>query len=127
VNQQAHVSDERCDCPACDRRMTRIATMTPEQLAEKLADYMATSITPWPDESALREAVRETVRLLFTQARPDLLEALGVGELRARLEEAQRNYERAFVAGDVAMCRRWAIRVTERRDALAILEAKGER
>ena len=47
-------------------------------LATRLADYIATSNTPWPDESAMRDAVRETVRLMCTEARPDALSAMGM-------------------------------------------------
>jgi hypothetical protein len=65
------------------------ATRTPEELAENLSDYMATSITPWPDERAMREAVRETVRLIFAEARHHTLAVLGVDALRARMEEAE--------------------------------------
>lgn len=47
--------------------------------------------------------------------------------LRARLEWAKQQYDRTFAYGDVDGCRRWSIRQQERRDALAIFEAKGER
>lgn len=40
----------------------------PGELAERIADYMATSMKPWPDEQAMREAVSLTVRLLYTEA-----------------------------------------------------------
>jgi hypothetical protein len=46
--------------------------------------------------------------------------------LRARLDEAETRYERAFAVRDEDGCRRWAIRQQERRAALAILEAKGQ-
>jgi hypothetical protein len=97
--------------------------MTPEQLAERVADYMATRITPWPDEAAMREAVRDTVRLLFTEARTHMLEALGVGALRSEMEDARQRQEQ--MAGQS-----WPGMAVQRaaadayRDALAILEAK---
>jgi hypothetical protein len=47
-------------------------------LATRLADYLATRNTPWPDESVMREAVAETVRLICTEARDDALEAMGM-------------------------------------------------
>jgi hypothetical protein len=46
--------------------------------------------------------------------------------LRARVKEAEQQYERVFAIGDVDECRRWYIRQQERRDALAILEAQGK-
>ena len=36
--------------------------------ADRVADYMATSITPWKDEAEMRVAVREAVRLVFEDA-----------------------------------------------------------
>jgi hypothetical protein len=103
-----------------------IATMSAEQLAENLADYMATRHGGWPDEVAMREAVRETVRLIFTEARPDTFKVLGVDKLRARLAEALDR--RDNVAGwSKALARNWDIRVQERRDALAILESEESR
>lgn len=52
---------------------------TSEAFAERLADYLAQRNTPWPDEAAMREAVRETCRLIFTEALYDtqrIIEAL---------------------------------------------------
>ncbi len=50
--------------------------MTPEQLAENLADYLLTRTRPWPDEAAMREAVCLTVQLMLTEARHETLQVL---------------------------------------------------
>jgi hypothetical protein len=42
--------------------------VTPGELTQSVADYMATRVTPWADESLMREAVAEAVRLLTTEA-----------------------------------------------------------
>lgn len=44
-------------------------------LADHLADYMATRNTPWADYATMREAVHETVRLMLTEALPDVIDA----------------------------------------------------
>jgi NTP pyrophosphatase (non-canonical NTP hydrolase) len=101
------------------------ATMTPEQLAENIADYMATSAAGWPDHVAMREAVRETVRLLFTEARFDTLKVLGVDALRAKLEEAMLSRKCARLQGERTAEATAGGAIRAYRDALAILEAKG--
>jgi hypothetical protein len=57
--------------------------LSPDEFADRLADYLATRITPWPDEEAMREAVHDTVRLIFTEARNDTLAVLGVTGAKA--------------------------------------------
>lgn len=44
--------------------------MTPDvsDFADSIADYMATSITPWKDEQTMREAVRVALGLVFGEA-----------------------------------------------------------
>jgi hypothetical protein len=98
----------------------RIARTTSEQLAEALADYMATRIGGWPDEGAMREAVRETVRLIFTEARPETLKVLGVDALRSRLEFASGAVRKLSEEGEPWIAA--ASTAATYRDALAILE-----
>lgn len=41
---------------------------SPVELADQLADYMASRNDPWADQEEMREAVHEAVRLLYTEA-----------------------------------------------------------
>lgn len=46
-------------------------------LADRVADYMATRVTPWRDEEAMREAVTEAVRLLASDASWEMARCIG--------------------------------------------------
>jgi hypothetical protein len=45
--------------------------MTEDELANNIADYLATRNTPWSNESKMREIVEITVRLVFNEVLPE--------------------------------------------------------
>lgn len=75
-------------------------------LDERIADYMATRSKPWGDEATMREAVKETVRLLSGEARDDFLEMCGLSSQGSIPSPTECDYEQCGECGRCGHCGR---------------------